>query len=108
MGVLGVKEATLKAHGAVSEETVREMAAGVLQKLNTDYSVVTSGIAGPTGGTPEKPVGMAWLATAYRNEKGEISVTTKKVQFRSSREINIERFASSALNLLRLKILGAL
>jgi nicotinamide-nucleotide amidase len=105
MGVLGVRESTLKAHGAVSEETVIEMARGVLQKLDTDYSVVSSGIAGPGGGTPQKPVGMAWLATAYRNEKGEISVTTKKVQFRSSREINIERFASSALNLLRLKIL---
>lgn len=108
MGVLGVKEETLKAHGAVSEETVIEMARGVLLKLDTDYSVVTSGIAGPGGGSPEKPVGMAWLATAYRNEKGEISVSTKKVQFRSSREINIERFASSALNLLRLKISGAL
>ena len=108
MGVLGVKEETLKAHGAVSEETVIEMARGVLLKLDTDYSVVSSGIAGPGGGSPEKPVGMAWLATAYRNEKGEISVSTKKVQFRSSREINIERFASSALNLLRLKISGAL
>ena len=105
MGVLGVKESTLKAHGAVSEETVIEMARGVLQKLHTDYSVVSSGIAGPGGGTPEKPVGMAWLATAYRNPQGEISVTTKKVQFRASREINIERFASNALNLLRLKIL---
>ena len=81
------------------------MARGVLQKLNTDYSVVSSGIAGPGGGSPEKPVGMAWLATAYRNPEGEISVTTRKVQFRSSREINIERFASHALNLLRLKIL---
>ena len=108
MGVLGVKEETLKAHGAVSEETVIEMATGVLKALDTDYSVVSSGIAGPGGGSPEKPVGMAWLATAYRNEKGEISVSTKKVQFRSSREINIERFASSALNLLRLKISGAL
>lgn len=105
MGVLGVKEETLRKHGAVSEETVIEMARGVLLKLNTDYSVVSSGIAGPGGGTPTKPVGMAWLATAYRNPAGEISVTTRKVQFRSSREINIERFASHALNLLRLKIL---
>lgn len=105
INVLGVRESTIRDHGAVSEETVREMASGVLRKLDTDYSVVTSGIAGPGGGTPEKPVGMAWLAAASRNDAGEISVTTQRVAFLSSRAINIERFASHALNLLRLKIL---
>ena len=105
INVLGVRESTIRDHGAVSEETVREMAGGVLQKLDTDYSVVTSGIAGPGGGTQEKPVGMAWLAAASRNDAGEISVTTQRVAFLSSRAINIERFASHALNLLRLKIL---
>ncbi|MCQ2137476.1 MAG: CinA family nicotinamide mononucleotide deamidase-related protein [Bacteroidales bacterium] len=106
MGTLGVREETLAQHGAVSEETVREMAAGVLRKLDTDYSVATSGIAGPGGATPGKPVGMAWLAAAHRNADGEISVTTKCVKFSSSRAVNIERFASNALNLLRLKILA--
>ena len=106
MGTLGVREETLAQHGAVSEETVREMAAGVLKKLDTDYSVATSGIAGPGGATPGKPVGMAWLAAAHRNADGEISVTTKCVKFSSSRAVNIERFASNALNLLRLKILA--
>ena len=106
MGTLGVRDETLAQHGAVSEETVREMAAGVLRKLDTDYSVATSGIAGPGGATPGKPVGMAWLAAAHRNADGEISVTTKCVKFSSSRAVNIERFASNALNLLRLKILA--
>lgn len=105
MKTLGVKQETLDNFGAVSEQTVIEMATGVLKALDTDYSIVSSGIAGPGGGSPEKPVGTAWLAAAYRNTKGEISVTTKKVQFASNRATNIERFASNALNLLRHKIL---
>jgi len=105
MNTLGVKAETLEKFGAVSEQTVREMAEGVLKALDTDYSIVSSGIAGPGGGTPEKPVGTAWLAAAYRNPKGEISITTKRVQFSSNRATNIERFASNALNLLRHKIL---
>jgi nicotinamide-nucleotide amidase len=58
-GVLGVNPETIAAHGAVSEECVREMVEGVIRKLGTDYSVATSGIAGPGGGSAEKPVGMA-------------------------------------------------
>ncbi len=62
--VLGVKHDTLEKYGAVSEQTVREMAGGVRALMNTDYAIATSGIAGPTGGTPEKPVGTVWIAWA--------------------------------------------
>ena len=62
--VLGVKHETLEKHGAVSEQTVREMAEGVRALMNTDYAIATSGIAGPTGGTPDKPVGTVWIAWA--------------------------------------------
>ena len=62
--VLGVKHETLEKHGAVSEQTVREMAEGVRQLMHTDYAIATSGIAGPTGGTPDKPVGTVWIAWA--------------------------------------------
>lgn len=62
--VLGVRAETLATAGAVSEQTVREMAEGVRQLLHTDYAIATSGIAGPTGGTPDKPVGTVWIAWA--------------------------------------------
>lgn len=64
MNVLGVKEQTLKEFGAVSEQTVRQMAEGVRKLLHTDVAIATSGIAGPTGGTPDKPVGTVWIAWA--------------------------------------------
>ena len=62
--VLGVKHITLENHGAVSEQTVCEMAEGVRALMHTDYAIATSGIAGPTGGTPNKPVGTVWIAWA--------------------------------------------
>lgn len=62
--VLGVKHSTLEKYGAVSEQTVREMAEGVRALMNTDYAIATSGIAGPTGGIPDKPVGTVWIAWA--------------------------------------------
>ena len=62
--VLGVKHDTLLEWGAVSEQTVREMAEGVRALMNTDYAIATSGIAGPTGGTLDKPVGTVWIAWA--------------------------------------------
>ena len=62
--VLGVKHITLENHGAVSEQTVCEMAEGVRALMHTDYAIATSGIAGPTGGTPDKPVGTVWIAWA--------------------------------------------
>ena len=65
--VLGVRHDTLLQHGAVSESTVRQMAEGVRTLLHTDYAIATSGIAGPTGGTPDKPVGTVWIAWATPN-----------------------------------------
>ena len=62
--VLGIEHDTLMEHGAVSEQTVREMAEGVRALMCTDYAIATSGIAGPTGGTPDKPVGTVWIAWA--------------------------------------------
>ena len=104
MKVLGVRQETLEQFGAVSEQCVREMAAGVLRALDTDYAVATSGIAGPGGGTPAKPVGTAWLAAARKLPDGSVSVATQCVHFASSRAVNIERFASYALDLLRRNI----
>jgi nicotinamide-nucleotide amidase len=99
--VLGVSPATLAATGAVSEETVREMAAGALKVLDTDYAVVTSGVMGPDGGSPEKPVGTAWVAVASRQK-----ITAQRFSFRFDRTRNIELTATNALNLLRKFILS--
>ena len=105
IGVLGVPPEVIEKYGAVSQECVSAMARGVLQRLDTDYSVATSGIAGPGGATPGKPVGTAWLAAARRNPDGSVDVATRCVHFASSRAVNIERFASNALDLLRKQIL---
>lgn len=68
--MLGVRQATLDAYGAVSEATVREMAAGALQHSHSDLSLAVSGVAGPGGGSQEKPVGTVWFAWALRG--GEV------------------------------------
>ncbi|GAC1421187.1 MAG: CinA family nicotinamide mononucleotide deamidase-related protein [Flavisolibacter sp.] len=98
--LLGVREETLKRFGAVSEQTVTEMLAGVLQQLKTDYGIATSGIMGPDGGTPDKPVGMVWIAVGNKS-----NVKAFKYQFRFDRERNIEQTAQTALVLLRRFIL---
>lgn len=101
INVLGVPSEIIATKGAVSEECVKAMAVGVMKRLETDYAIATSGIAGPGGGTPDKPVGTAWLGAAKRNADGTVEVTARKVHFASSRAVNIERFASNALDMFR-------
>jgi nicotinamide-nucleotide amidase len=74
--MLGVRAATLERHGAVSEETAREMAAGALAASRAHVAVAITGVAGPTGGTPGKPVGMVCLAWAVRG--GAVESTTRR------------------------------
>jgi len=95
--VLGVKNETLWQHGAVSEETVREMVEGALLNFKSDYAVAVTGIAGPDGGTPEKPVGTVWIGVANKEK-----TVTKKFLFGSKRIQNIERTAIAALNMLNI------
>jgi nicotinamide-nucleotide amidase len=96
---LGVQHSTLVTHGAVSEETVTEMVSGALEAVNADYAIATSGIMGPDGGTPEKPVGTVWIAVADRTR-----VKTIKHFVRFDRKKNIEVTAQFALNQLRVFI----
>lgn len=99
--MLGVKESTLEQRGAVSEETVVEMAKNARGKFKADYSLSTSGIAGPSGGTAEKPVGTVWVACDYPG-----GTVTKKLQLSNDRNINIHRSAIAALDILRNCILN--
>lgn len=94
--VLGVAPGTLQMVGAVSEEVVREMVKGALAQLKTDYAVAVSGIMGPDGGTPEKPVGTVWVAAGNSGKQ-----VTQQFHFRYDRQRNIEMTAIQALNLLR-------
>lgn len=100
---LGVSREKINLYGAVSEEVAREMATGIQHKFHSDYALATSGIAGPTGGTGEKPVGTTWIAIASPG-----SVSTEKFLFGDDRERNIRRTALQALNMLRKKILSGL
>jgi nicotinamide-nucleotide amidase len=98
--LLGVRKETIDKFGAVSEEVVREMAAGARNLFHTGFAVATSGIAGPEGGTADKPVGTLWMAVA--SEKG---IVCEKRVFGNDRTTNIRRFSLAALNLLRLQII---
>jgi len=100
-GILGVSKETLRLYGAVSAETAGEMARGARRLMGTDYSVAVTGIAGPTGGTAEKPVGTVWIA--IDSERG---VVTEKQIFADNRQINISRSSYGALNLLRKQIVS--
>ncbi|MBK6481672.1 MAG: competence/damage-inducible protein A [Chitinophagaceae bacterium] len=101
--VLGVRDETLQKSGAVSEETVREMVTGLLSAMKTDYAIAVSGIAGPDGGTPEKPVGTTWIAVADREK-----TVTRHFHFPGNRERNMDLAAINALSLLRKFMLGTL
>ena len=93
---LGVSPDTLNNHGAVSEQTVIEMVKGAVKTLETDFAMAISGIAGPSGGTPEKPVGTIWLAAG-----NEQQIRTRKLQLGKDRMRNIEYTSGQVLNLLR-------
>ena len=98
--ILGVKHETLQTTGAVSEETVREMVNGVIREMKVDYGLATSGIMGPDGGTPEKPVGTVWIAAGNKEK-----VATVQLHLRFDRHRNIEMTGANALNFLRKFIL---
>ena len=97
--VLGVPAEIIAEHGAVSSECVAAMAEGVRRITSSDYSVATSGIAGPGGGSEEKPVGTVWIGVSSDN-----GTETFRLKFNSDRKRNIERFSSSALHILLNKI----
>lgn len=94
--VLGVADEVLKTKGAVSEETVRAMIKGALAVNNTDYAIATSGIMGPAGGSPEKPVGTVWIAVGNHEE-----TVAEKLSLRFDRSRNIEITANVALNMMQ-------
>lgn len=95
MSLLHVSADTLESYGAVSRETVTEMAKGAMKTLKTDCAVATSGIAGPGGGTPEKPVGTVWIAAAYKDE-----IVTMKQEGDDGRAGNVQKAIRNALLLL--------
>ena len=96
---LGVKPETLQEHGAVSEATVREMAEGLRRHLGVDVAIATSGIAGPNGGTPTKPVGTICIAYADKHQ-----TVSRQFSFDRGRQLNVEYTSTAVLNLLRLSL----
>ncbi|MCL4149857.1 UNVERIFIED_CONTAM: hypothetical protein GTU68_005702, partial [Idotea baltica] len=92
---LGVKQETLETHGAVSEATVSEMADRIRENFKADFGLASSGIAGPGGGTTEKPVGTIWIACAQKNK-----VTTRKLSLTNDREVNIQITSVALLTML--------
>lgn len=100
-GVLGVDEKIIEEHGAVSSECVAAMAEGVRKLTGSDFSIATSGIAGPGGGSDAKPVGLVWIGVSSHK-----STETFSMVFKGDRKRNIERFAANALNILRKKLVN--
>ncbi len=97
--LLGVKEETLDEFGAVSEQTAKEMAIGAVANFKTDYAIAVTGIAGPDGGSVDKPVGTVWVAVASKTQ-----VKAKMYKFASQRLQNIERSAMAAMMMLFLQL----
>ena len=100
MNTLGVSMSDLLEHGAVSEQTVVSMAEGIRKLMHTTYGIATSGVAGPDGGSPEKPVGTIWIACASPTE-----TITRLLTLTKHRAVNIELTATYVLDLLRKSIL---
>lgn len=100
MRMVGVSSQTLEKHGAVSRETAEEMAQGGLKALEVDYCIATTGIAGPDGGSEEKPVGTVWISVATKEK-----VVSKQFNFGDNRERNIQMTIFAGLNLLRCVVL---
>ena len=96
VNLLGVNPETLEKNGAVCEDVVIEMAKGAMKSMNSDCAVATSGIAGPTGGTPEKPVGTVWIAVTMKDK-----VMTMKASGDEGRNKNIENATLNALQMLQ-------
>jgi nicotinamide-nucleotide amidase len=99
--LLHVDKTELETKGAVSESIVTQMTKGALKSLNVDYAIAVSGIMGPGGETPDKPVGTVWIGVGNANE-----VVTQKMHFRFDRQRNIQLTATAALNMLRQFILS--
>jgi nicotinamide-nucleotide amidase len=100
-GQLAVEKLSIMRNGAVSREVVEQMAIGAIRQLESDYSIATSGILGPDGGSDEKPVGTIWIAVASKS-----GVISKKIQLGNSRSRNTKVTALIGLNMLRKYILG--
>ena len=96
INLLGVSPQTLEEKGAVSEEAVIEMVKGAMKSMNSDCAVATSGVAGPTGGTPENPVGSVWIAAGMKDK-----IITQKVTGDEGRKRNIEKATLNALQMLQ-------
>jgi nicotinamide-nucleotide amidase len=101
--ILGVDDKIISKYGAVSEQVAEQMALGAKQVLKSDYAIATTGIAGPTGGTEDKPVGTVWITVAGKNK-----VFSKKFVFGNNRQRNIIRSSQTALQILRRIILKEL
>ncbi len=97
---LGVENSVLQSEGAVSKAVVEQMALGALKNLNSDFAIATSGIAGPSGGSAEKPVGLVWIAVASKE-----GMFSKEFKFGDNRERTILMASLTAMNLLRKEFL---
>ncbi|PHQ81481.1 MAG: hypothetical protein COB69_04195 [Phycisphaera sp.] len=94
--LVGVQQRTLKAHGAVSEETCTEMAIGGLERTGADYAISVTGIAGPAGGTPDKPIGTVWIGVAALDGKRDI----RRFRFTGDRDQIRQHSATTAMAML--------
>ena len=95
-----MKQSSLDKFGSVSKEVVEEMVSGILDKYKADVAVATSGVAGPGGGSEEKPVGTVWIAVATKER-----IISEKYMFGGNRDRNIEQSSIMAISLLRKIIL---